>query len=222
MIAFPIAAKFGKRITFAQLKKQGAAPRFAKWIKSVVWAYKLAPSTVNLAATDAVKEVEVLDVVLREECSATRSRALVVEMFSELIPNPCVIRLYGEDGDELGVAACPKLSAGALYGDSPVYRSALCLGPSEAGRGQDPWSGVTSLEAFLIRFTAALAGMQVIPGEALKDFIARHYKLASLRAEMDDLEKKISKERQLDVKYQLAKDKQKLQKEINRLQNVAG
>ncbi|MGN0885953.1 MAG: DUF4391 domain-containing protein [Candidatus Spyradenecus sp.] len=216
MITFPPAAAFGKKISFAQLRKQGAAPRFARWMKSVVWAYKLAPSTINLSASDAVREIEVLDVVLREACSTPRARALVVELFSALIPNPCILRLYGEAGDELGVAVCPKLSAGGLYGDSPVYRCTLGLGAFEADWGQEAWAGVTSLEAFLIRFTAALAGMQVIPGEALKDFIVRHYTLASLRAAREALEPKIAKERQLDVKYRLVKERQQLEQEIQK------
>lgn len=218
MIAFPTAAKFGKKIPFAQLKKQGAAPRFAKWVKAVVWAYKLAPETINLAASDAVREIEVLDVVLREACSTSRARTLVVELFSTLIPNPCILRLYGEAGDELGVAVCPKLSAGGLYGDSPVYRCTIGLGAFEADWGQGTWAGVTSLEAFLIRFTAALAGMQPLPGEALKDFIVRHYTLAALRATLKDLEKKIAKERQLDVKYRLVKERQQLEKEMQKCQ----
>lgn len=215
---FSQTAAFGKRITLAKLKKQGASPRLAKWVKSVAWSYKLAPNTVNLSATASVKEIEVLDVVLRAECSTARARAQVVEQFSTLIPNPCIIRLYGEGDEEVGIATCPKLSGGALYGDSPVYRVAVSRGPSEAA--QDPWAGVTTLEALLIRVTAALAGMAVVPGEALKDFIARHYRLEALGAELGELEKKIAKERQMDIKYQLAKDKQKLQKEIEKCSNT--
>ena len=77
--------------------------------------------------------------------------------------------------------------------------------------------GLTSLEEFLKQFAAKLAGMKVRPGETLKDFDARHYALESKRAELAELEKKIVKERQLDIKYQLAKAKQELQKEIGRV-----
>lgn len=50
-----------------------------------------------------------------------------------------------------------------------------------------------------------LAGMSVRPGELLKLFDERHYALESLRAELADVEKKLSKETQLNCKYDLAK-----------------
>ena len=56
MIDFPQTAAFGKRIPFAQLKKQGLAPRFGELIKSLVWAYKLSPDTIQLAATESIRE----------------------------------------------------------------------------------------------------------------------------------------------------------------------
>lgn len=57
MIDFSSSAAFGKKITQVQLKKHGLKSRFVGMVKSLVWAYKLAPATVNLAATGA-KTVE--------------------------------------------------------------------------------------------------------------------------------------------------------------------
>ena len=72
MIDFPQTAAFGKRIPFAQLKKQGLAPRFGELIKSLVWAYKLCPDTVQLAATENVREIEVMDLAIKDKCSGAR------------------------------------------------------------------------------------------------------------------------------------------------------
>lgn len=215
MIEFPSRAQFGKKITLVQLKKQGLRPRLAEMVKSLVWAYKLAPATVNLAATAAVSEVEVLDLTLRGEGDKKRNLALIIEQLAKMIPNPCICRLFSEDGYELGVAVSPKASNGALYGDSPVFR--LAYDQSSSG-GANAWAGVTTLEALLIHVSALFSGMVVVAEESLKDFIARHYKLESLRSDLKDIEKKISRETQLDVKYQLSKDKQKLQKEIEKCQ----
>ena len=52
--------------------------------------------------------------------------------------------------------------------------------------------------------------MAVRPGEPLKLFDERHYAVEALRAELADIEKKLSKEKQLNRKYELAKEKQRV------------
>lgn len=203
MIKFPESAAFGKKIPLAQLKEKGVSPKFLKWVKSVKWAYKLSPSTLNLAATADVKEIEVLEVVLRSEGESLRNCALAIEVLGAMIPNPCLFRLFNEDGDFIEEAICPKASGGALLGDSPIYR--LCRGFGETD--ETTVSGVTTLEA-------ALAGMGVRAGEGVRAFAERHYRLESLRAQSADLEKKIVREKQLDRKYELLKEKRQLEKEV--------
>ena len=66
---------------------------------------------------------------------------------------------------------------------------------------------------------AELGGMKVRAGESLKDFDARHYALESLRADLNDLEKRIKKESQLDRKYELAKERQSLERRIADVQS---
>jgi hypothetical protein len=76
-------------------------------------------------------------------------------------------------------------------------------------------SGVTTLEAALVRWSAALAGMGVRAGEGVRAFAERHYRLEVLRAQSADLEKKIVREKQLDRKYELLKEKRQLEKEVS-------
>ena len=45
MTEFPQSAAYGKKIPFATLRRQGIAPRYGDFIKSLVWAYKLSPET---------------------------------------------------------------------------------------------------------------------------------------------------------------------------------
>jgi hypothetical protein len=210
VIKFPESAAFGKKIPLAQLKEKGVSPKFLKSVKSVKWAYKLSQSTLNLAATGDVKEIEVLEVVLRSEGESLRNRALAIEVLGAMIPNPCLFRLFNEDGDFIEEAICPKASGGALLGDSPIYR--LCRGFGETD--ELIASGVTTLEAALVRWSAALAGMGVRAGEGVRAFAERHYRLESLRAQSADLEKKIVREKQLDRKYELLKEKRQLEKEV--------
>lgn len=211
MIEFPESAAFGKKIPLSQLKEKGVSPKFLKWVKSVKWAYKLSPTTLNLAATADVKEIEVLEVVLRPEGESIRNRALAIEVLGAMIPNPCLFRLFNEDGNFVEEVICPKASGGALLGESPIYR--LCRGFGETD--ESIASGVTTLEAALVRWSAVLAGMGVRAGEGVRVFAERHYKLEALRVQLADLEKKIVREKQLDRKYELSKEKRQLEKEVS-------
>ena len=76
-------------------------------------------------------------------------------------------------------------------------------------------SGVTTLEAALVRWSAALAGMGFRAGKGVRAFAERHYRLEILRVQSADLEKKIAREKQLDKKYELAKEKRQLEKEVS-------
>ena len=210
MMAFPESAAFGKKIPLAQLKEKGASAKFLKWVKAVKWAYKLSPATLNLASTADVKEIEVLEVVLRPEGESARNRALAIEVLCTMIPNPCLFRLFNDEGGFVEEAICPKVSGGALYGDSPVYR--LCRGFGETDA--NTIAGVTTLESALVNWSAALSGMGARAGEGVRAFIERHYRLEALRAQLADLDKKAMREKQLDKKYTLAKERAQVNKEI--------
>lgn len=209
MVEFPQSAFFGKRIPFAQLKKQGLAPRYGELIKSLVWAYKLCPDTIQLAATENIREIEVMDLVLKDKCSGARSLAAVITALDKIIPSPLIFRVFDEDGTPLKVAFNLKTSGGAPRGDSEVFRL------FQSAENVALPNGSLNLETFYKNFAATVGGMTTTADESLRELEARHYKFASLKAAIDDLEKKIAREQQLNVKYQLAKERQKLQKEID-------
>jgi hypothetical protein len=213
VIEFPQSAAYGKKIPFVQLKKQGLPARYSEWMKSLVWAYKLSPATMNLAATESVREIEVMDLTLKEKCSTLRTLATLISAIDRLIPSPIVFRVFDEDGEGRGVAFNLKASGGALYGTSDVFRLFRAEGDVAIP------SGVIDLESFSKNLAASVVGMTVVPDETLKDLDARHYRAESLRADLAEIERKLSKETQLDRKYVLAKEKQRIEQEIKQCQN---
>ena len=211
MIAFPQSAAYGKKIPFVQLKKQGLPARFSEWMKSLVWAYKLSPATMNLAATESVREIEVMDLMLKEKCSTLRALATLITAIDRLIPSPLIFRVFDEDGEGRGVAFNLKISGGALYGTSDVFRLFRTEGDVALP------SGVVDLESLFKNLAAAVADLTVLPGETLKELDARHYCAESLRSDLAEIERKLSKETQLDRKYALAKEKQRIERELGRV-----
>ena len=214
MTEFPQSAAYGKKIPFATLRRQGIAPCYGDFIKSLVWAYKLSPETMQLAATDSVREIEVMDLAVKDQCSALRSLAAVISALDKIIPSPLIFRVFDEEGRALKIAFNLKASGGAAHGDSEVFR----LFRTDETDLPLP-QGLTTLESFYKHFAAAVGGMTTSAVESLRELDARHYRLESLNAELADIEKKISKEVQLDRKYALAKEKQGIAKEIKQCQN---
>lgn len=214
MTAFPASAAFGRCISVAELRRQGLAPRFAAPVKSLVWAFKLATATVALPATDNVKEIEVMDLVVKEGGAAPRALAALVSAIDRLIPNPLVFRLFSEDGDALGFALNLKPSGGALRGDSDIFR----LFRTDATDVPLP-QGCATLETLLLRFAASVAGMGARAGETLHGLDERHYRLEALRAELAEAERNLARENHLDRKYALAKETQRIEKEIRQCLN---
>ena len=214
MTDFPAAAAFGKRISLAQLRKRGLPPRFAALVKSLAWAFKLAPDTILLPATESVREIEVMDLALRRKGEAPRALASLVSALDRLIPSPLVFRLFSEDGDALGFALNLKPSGGALRGESDLFR----LFRTDVAEVPLP-QGCASLETLLLRFAAAVAGMAPRSGEGLRGLDERHYRLEALRAELAEAERKLAREDHLDRKYALAKETQRIGKEIRQCLN---
>ena len=122
MTTFPQSAAYGKKIPFATLRRQGIAPRYGDFIKSLVWAYKLSPETMQLAATDSVREIEVMDLAVKDQCSALRSLAAVISALDKIIPSPLIFRVFDEEGRVLKIAFNLKTSGGVAHGDSEVFR----------------------------------------------------------------------------------------------------
>ena len=208
MTGFPQSAAYGKKIPFATLRRQGIAPRYGDFIKSLVWAYKLSPETMQLAATDSVKEIEVMDLAVKDKCSGLRSLAAVISALDKIIPSPLIFRVFDEEGRALKIAFNLKTSGGVAHGESEVFR----LFHTDETDHPLP-QGNTTLESFYKRFAAAVGGMTTSPDESLRDLDPRHYRLESLNAELADIEKKISKQVQLDRKYALAKERREIERE---------
>ncbi len=214
MTAFPRCAAFGRRIPMAELRRRGLPPRFGAALKSLVWAFKLSPETVNLPATETVREIEVMDLVLKEKGESPRTLAALVAAIDRLIPNPLIFRLFAEDDSPHGFALNLKASGGALHGDSDLFR----LFQADSPDVPLP-QGSASLETFLAVFAASVVGMGTREGETLRELDDRHYRLESLRADLALVERQLIREEDLARKYALAKERLRLHQEIDQCQN---
>lgn len=107
LYAWPPAAAFGRVIPKAKLYEHASANRalkegFVREVEQILWSHKLAPETINLAATEAVTEIQVFRIVQK---TAVLDRELL-RAIDKAIPFPLLFELI--HGDRIKLAAAWK------------------------------------------------------------------------------------------------------------------
>lgn len=98
LFAYPAAAKFARSIpktkfyTHAQLRAP-VKRLFVTQVEQISWQYKLAPETINVAATSVVAEIQVFGITLKQGQLAVD----VLRSIDQSIPYPIIFELtYGD------------------------------------------------------------------------------------------------------------------------------
>lgn len=170
--------------------------RFVREVDQITWAHKLAPETLNLPATAAVPEIQVIRLTLKSEALHDD----ILRAIDRAIPFPLIFELSGQG--RVQVAAAYKR-------------------PSEAERGKwvlsDPLRGdwvaqdapratlpvAVNLGRLYDRMLSALIPVEAAPGEDMETRLAR---LAAIRAkerEITQLQARLKRESQFNIKVTL-------------------
>jgi hypothetical protein len=111
---FPEAAKFGRVIPKEKLYSQAGANAelkqlFVEQVAQIKWAYKLAESTINLAKTEQVHELEVIHIKLKAQ---TLDEKILIAI-DKAIPHPTLFMLTRDAkySDKEEIVKEPKASA---------------------------------------------------------------------------------------------------------------
>lgn len=89
-------SKFYENVNFNTKHKN----KFINQIDKIVWQYKLAPDTLNLDATDAVPEIQVLDIFIKTK----EIDQVMLELIDKAIPLPIIFQIYQADKIKIKVA----------------------------------------------------------------------------------------------------------------------
>jgi len=106
LFAWPKAAAFGRVVPKNKVYEHASVgsalkDRFIQQVEQISWAYKLAPETINLPATQAVKEIQVFHITLK---SAELDRD-VLKAIDRAIPFPLIFELI----------QCERIKVAAAY-----------------------------------------------------------------------------------------------------------
>ena len=92
---YPVKARFGRKIAKSKLYENASVntklkDKFINQIDKIIWQYKLAPSTLNLDATDKVPEIQVFDIFIK----SNQIDQALLEVIDKAIPLPIIFQIH--------------------------------------------------------------------------------------------------------------------------------
>ena len=231
---YPSTAKVDKIIPKNKLYQRGSANHrierlFVEQVESIRWAYKLSPHTINLNDSETIKEIQIFSIVSRVERLDTE----VLQFIDKLIPSPIIFEIVFED--KIKVIANYKRQSQA---DSQKF----VLGKYYATDWQDLTQredlpivfGIADfyeyfIEQLLLSTNKASPNVVLIPNikanlstmtqktDSIEDKIAHAEKVALLTKQINELQKRIYKEKQFNRQVEMNLQLQTLQKQLKDL-----
>ena len=217
-VAYPKQAAFGRTLPKNKIyERSGANTRlkdlFVEQVEQIVWQYKLAPETINLAAKPEVPEIQVFAIQLKTPTLDFD----VLRCIDGAVQFPIVFELIF-DGQVQVVAAYKR--------PNPSNESAWLLSdyfatpwlPSNTQRAAMPLA--IDLAGLYGQLLLRLMPLPARPQESLAELIARVELLTLKQREVDKTASKLAKEKQFNRKVEVNTALRKLKSELEQLRSV--
>ena len=216
MLGLPKSTEFSRRIPkqkfYENLTVSPALKRvFVEQIKVIWWRNKIAVATMNLAAGEAVTEIEVFEICL----SAPQLDEAVLRQIDKEIPYHILFLLEYEGKyqawtayKEAAGSGTSAFKVGSYYHTDWMKEAALPLK-----------SDGLNTDKVYENFIRQIAGEALTSGtgETLKESVERDTRRQELQKQIVALQVKVHRERQLNKQVQLNAELKRLKKELEEL-----
>ena len=214
MFGFPASTEFGKRIPkqkfYENIDITPTLKRvFVEQIRLIYWRNKLATTTLNLAAGDAVKEIEVFEVLL----NTPQLDEAVLRQIDKEIPYHILFILSCEGKAQAWIGYKEAVASGSNAFKVSRYYHTEWLSENELQFRVDGLS-MDAVYENLVRQIAGKA-LQGDAGESLHVSVERNEKQRQLEKQIAALESKMRKEKQLNRRMEINAELKRLRKEIS-------
>ncbi len=217
MLGLPKSTEFNKRIPkqkfYDNLTVSPTLKRsFVDQIRIIYWANKIAPSTLNLAEGKNVTEIEVFHIRLNQETLDEN----VLKQIDREIPYH-ILFILEQDGRYKAVIGY-KEAAGSGKAAFKVdrYYQTEWMPEEELPVHLDG----LNIDAVYENFVRQIAGdvlQAATPQESLKESVARDDRRDALQKQINKLQAKIRKEKQLNRQMEMNAELKKLRRELEEL-----
>jgi len=215
LFAWPTQAAVSRVVAKSKIydhAKPTAATRalFVSQVEQIIWAYKLAPESINMPAKPAVPEIEVFEVSLK----TPNINYAILRSIDKAIPFPILFNLRF-DGRVQAIAAYKRPSE-AKTGD-------WVLGDYQAAPWQTdattrpPLPIALDMQGLYEHLLRAHLSLPARPGESLPDQLLRIAQVTSKRTEADKLSARLAQEKQFNRKVELNAQLRSIHHELERL-----
>lgn len=170
--------------------------RFVREVDQIVWAHKLAPETLNLPATAAVPEIQVFRLTLKGD----NLHDDILRAIDRAIPFPVMFELLAEE--RIQAAAAFKRPSDAATGKWVVSDHMRGTWQSrETARSQLPVA--VTLGALYDGMLSPLMPVAPVAGEDVETRLARGAEIKAKEREIAQLQSKLKRENQFNIKVTL-------------------
>ncbi|MDD3752209.1 MAG: DUF4391 domain-containing protein [Tissierellia bacterium] len=214
MLEFPLSTHFNKRIPkqkfYSNLSVASYLEKlFVKEIDSIVWKYKLSEETLNINAGSYVKEIEIIEITLKEKNISQN----VIEFIDREIPYHIVFILKYQNKGQL--CLCYKEESQNREGKFKVdtyyktdWQKYEGLSLEIVGLDLD-----NIYENFLIQVSDGMLDIDEETG--IKEAVEKAKRQEKLRKYIEKLENKIKNEKQFNQQVKLMGKLRKAKEELN-------
>lgn len=216
VVGFPQATEFNKRIPkqkfYENLEVSPALRRvFVDQIRLVYWRNKLAASTLNIAAGEAVTEIEVFEVRLNDP----QLDEAVLKQIDKEIPYHILFILTCDGKAQAWIGYKEAAASGSNAFKVSRYYHTDWMPEDELHLSIDG----LNIDAVYESLVRQIAGdkLQTDSGESLRESVVRDEKKKQLEKQISTLENKMKKEKQLNRRMQMNAELKRLGKEMKKL-----
>lgn len=220
MLGLPKTTEFNKRIPkqkfYENINVTPALRRiFIDQIKVIYWRNKIAPSTMNLEAGTNVTEIEVFEVKL----NSAPLDVSVLRQIDKEIPYHIVFLLEYEGKYQAWTAYKEKAGSGNNAFKVDTYYHTDWLAEDELILKLDGLNMDTVYENYVRQIAGdALRTASSGESESLKESVERDKRVQQLQKQIDTLQTKIRREKQLNRQIELSTELKTLKRELQQLQ----
>lgn len=212
MFGFPVSTEFNKRIPkqkfYENIEVSPAVKRiFVEQIHIIYWRNKLAAATLNLAAGDAVTEIEIFEVKL----NTPQLDEAVLRQIDKAIPYHILFVLTYEGKAQAWIGYKEASSGGNAFKVNRYYHTDWM--PENELQFM---LGGLNMDAVYESLVRQIAGerLQALSHESLKESVGRDEERRRIEKQIAALENRIHKEKQLNRKMELNAELKKLKLQL--------
>lgn len=212
---FPKSTEFNKRIPKTKFYEhleigKNIKDSFVQDIDSIIWANKIAPSTVNIAAGEKVTEIQVFRIILKQ----SDFNKDVLKTIDEQIPYHILFIICYRDKEQAWIGYKEQSGSESRAFKVDSYYHSAWQEPEEMELAIEGLNMDAVYESFVKQISASTAPIQWDDDLSAKENTAKIEERKKLQKQIEKLERQLRKETQPRKKFELYQNLQKLRMQI--------